>query len=251
MSAQALNMNVIANNLANVSTTGYKKSQTSFRDLIYQQTKVPGAPTSDAGTMLPSGIQIGLGVTPAAVSKVFSMGDIVQTGNRLDVAIEGAGLFQVELPDGNISYTRAGNFNLDGNGQVVTAEGYPIIPAIIIPENARDITISENGVFSATLGDDAMATELGVMELATFVNPSGLQAIGRNLFRETESSGAPAIGTPGNDGYGTLLQNYLEHSNVNMVEEMTQMITTQRAYEINSKSITTSDKMMQTVVNMA
>ena len=140
---------------------------------------------------------------------------------------------------------------MDGNGQLVTAEGYPIIPAIIIPENARDITISENGVVSATLGDDAMATELGTIELSTFVNPSGLQAIGRNLFRETESSGTPAVGIPGNDGYGTLLQNYLEHSNVNMVEEMTQMITTQRAYEINSKTITTSDKMMQTVVNMA
>ncbi len=251
MTAQALNMNVIANNLANVTTTGFKKSQTSFRDLIYQQIQIPGAPTSDAGTMSPSGIQVGLGVAPAAVSKVFSMGDIVQTGNSLDLAIEGAGFFQVELPDGNLSYTRAGNLNMDGNGQLVTAEGYPIIPSIIIPANAKDINISENGVISATLGADARATELGTMELARFVNPSGLQAMGRNLFRETESSGTPMIGIPGNDGYGTLLQNYLEHSNVNMVEEMTQMIITQRAYEINSKSITTSDAMMQTVINMA
>lgn len=250
MSAQALRMDVIANNLANVSTTGYKKSQTSFRDLIYQQIKVPGSPTSDAGTMSPSGIQIGLGVAPAAVSKVFSMGNIVQTGNSLDIAIEGRGFLQVELPDGNISYTRAGNLNLDGNGQMVSTDGYPIIPAITIPENSRDVTISENGVVSAVLGDDSTPTELGTLELATFVNPSGLQATGRNLFRETESSGTPAIGIPGNDGYGTLLQNYLEHSNVNMVEEMTQMITTQRAYEINSKSITTSDAMMQTVINM-
>lgn len=250
MSAQNLSMDVIANNLANVSTTGYKKSQTSFQELIYQYIEVPGAPTSDNGTQSPSGIQVGLGVTPAAVTKVFSEGDIIQTGNELDIAIEGDGFFQIELPDGNDAYTRAGNFNLDGNGQLVTSEGYPIIPAITIPDNARHITISETGIVSAILGDDTVSTELGNIDLATFVNDSGLLSIGRNLFRETESSGTATIGTPGTDGYGTLLQSYLENSNVNMVNEVAQMITTQRAFEINSKAVSTSDEMMQTVVNM-
>lgn len=250
MTAQTLSMDVIANNLANVSTTGYKKSQTSFRELLYQHIEVPGAPTSDNGTQSPSGIQVGLGVTPAAVTKIFTEGDIVQTTNELDVAIEGEGFLQVELPDGNTAYTRAGNLNLDGTGQVVTTDGYPIIPAITIPDNARHVTISETGIVSALLGDDTESTELGNLDLATFVNDAGLLAIGRNLFRETESSGAATIGTPGTDGYGTLLQGYLENSNVNMVSEVAQMITTQRAFEINSKAVTTSDEMMQTVVNM-
>ncbi len=250
MSAQSLSMDVIANNLANVSTTGYKKSQTSFQELIYQYIEVPGAPTSDNGTQSPSGISVGLGVTPAAVTKIFSEGDLLQTTNELDVAIEGDGFFQVELPNGNDAYTRAGNFNLDGNGQLVTTEGYPIIPAITVPDNARHITISETGVVSAVLGDDTVSTELGNLDIATFVNDSGLLSIGRNLFRETESSGTPTIGTPGTDGYGTLLQGYLENSNVNMVNEVAQMITTQRAFEINSKAVSTSDEMMQTVVNM-
>jgi len=250
MSAQSLSMDVIANNLANVSTTGYKRSQTSFQELIYQHIEVPGAPTSDNGTQSPSGIQVGLGVKPAAVTKIFSEGDIVQTTNELDIAIEGPGFFQVELPDGNTAYTRAGNLNLDGNGQIVTPDGYPIIPAITIPDNARQITISETGIVSAILGDDTESTELGNIDLATFVNDAGLLAIGRNMFRETQSSGTPTIGTPGTDGYGTLLQGYLEQSNVNLVSEMAQMITTQRSFEINSKAVTTSDEMMQTINNM-
>lgn len=250
MSGQNLSMDVIANNLANVSTTGYKKSVTSFQDLIYQYVKVPGAPTSDNGTQSPSGIQVGLGVRPAAVTKVFTEGDIVQTSNEYDVAIEGAGFFQVELPDGNTSYTRAGNLNRDGNGRIVTPDGYPLIPSITIPENARQVTVSETGVVSAILGDDTESTELGNMDLATFTNNAGLLAIGRNLYRETESSGTATIGTPGSDGYGTLLQGYLEQSNVNLVAEMANMITTQRAFEINSKSVSTSDEMMSTIVNM-
>lgn len=250
MSGQNLSMDVIANNLANVSTTGYKKSETSFQDLIYQYVKVPGAPTSDNGTQSPSGIQVGLGVRPAAVTKVFTEGDIVQTSNEYDVAIEGAGFFQVELPDGNTSYTRAGNLNRDGNGRIVTPDGYPLIPSITIPENARQVTVSETGVVSAILGDDTESTELGNMDLATFTNNAGLLAIGRNLYRETESSGTATIGTPGSDGYGTLLQGYLEQSNVNLVAEMANMITTQRAFEINSKSVSTSDEMMSTIVNM-
>lgn len=249
MSAQNLNLDVIANNLANVSTTGFKKSRADFQDLIYQVVKVPGSPTS-TDTRSPTGIQVGLGVRPGAVTKIFTEGDIVQTGNDLDVAIEGDGFFQIELPDGNLAYTRAGAFKRDGDGRVTTSDGYPLIPEITIPENARQITVSETGVVSAILGDDTESTELGTIDLVTFVNNAGLLSIGRNLYRETEASGTPTIGTPGTDGYGTLLHQYLENSNVNMVEEMSNMITTQRAFEINSKVVSTSDEMMRTTTNM-
>jgi flagellar basal-body rod protein FlgG len=249
MSAQNLNMDVIANNLANVSTTGFKKSRADFQDLLYQIMKVPGSPTS-ADTKSPTGIQVGLGVKPAAITKVFTEGDIVQTQNTLDVAIEGAGFFQVTMPDGNTAYTRSGNLKLDGEGRVTTSDGYPIEPEIVIPEDAREVTISETGVVSAILGDDTTSTELGNIDLVDFVNEAGLIAIGRNLFRETEASGTAVVGTPGSNGIGTLLQGYIENSNVNLVEEMTHMITTQRAFEINSNVITTSDEMMQTVTNM-
>ena len=249
MSAQNLNMDVIANNLANVSTTGFKKSRADFQDLLYQIMKVPGSPTS-ADTRSPTGIQVGLGVKPAAVTKVFTEGDIVQTENPLDVAIEGSGFFQVELPDGNTAYTRAGNLKLDGDGRLTTSDGFPIQPEIVIPEDAREVTISQTGLVSALVGDDTTSTELGNIDLADFVNEAGLVAIGRNLFRETDASGAAALGTPGSDGYGTLLQGYVENSNVNLVEEMAHMITTQRAFEINSNVVSTSDEMMQTTTNM-
>ena len=249
MSAQNLNMDVIANNLANVSTTGFKKSRADFQDLLYQIMKVPGSPTS-ADTRSPTGIQVGLGVKPAAVTKVFTEGDIVQTENPLDVAIEGSGFFQVEMPDGNTAFTRAGNLKLDGDGRLTTSDGVPIQPEIVIPEDAREVTISQTGLVSALVGDDTTSTELGNIDLADFVNEAGLVAIGRNLFRETDSSGAAALGTPGSDGYGTLLQGYVENSNVNLVEEMAHMITTQRAFEINSNVVSTSDEMMQTTTNM-
>ena len=249
MSAQNLNMDVIANNLANVSTTGFKKSRADFQDLLYQIMKVPGSPTS-ADTISPTGIQVGLGVKPAAVTKIFTKGDIVQTENPLDVAIEGSGFFQVEMPDGNTAFTRAGNLKLDGDGRLTTSDGFPIQPEIVIPEDAREITISQTGLVSALVGDDTTSTELGNIDLADFVNEAGLIAIGRNLFRETDSSGAAALGTPGSDGYGTLLQGYVENSNVNLVEEMAHMITTQRAFEINSNVVSTSDEMMQTTTNM-
>ncbi len=249
MSAQNLNMDVIANNLANVSTTGFKKSRADFQDLLYQIMKVPGSPTS-ADTRSPTGIQVGLGVKPAAVTKVFTEGDIVQTENPLDVAIEGSGFFQVEMPDGNTAFTRAGNLKLDGDGRLTTSDGFPIQPEIVIPEDAREITISQTGLVSALVGDDTTSTELGNIDLADFVNEAGLVAIGRNLFRESDSSGAAALGTPGSDGYGTLLQGYVENSNVNLVEEMAHMITTQRAFEINSNVVSTSDEMMQTTTNM-
>ena len=249
MSAQNLNMDVIANNLANVSTTGFKKSRADFQDLLYQIMKVPGSPTS-ADTRSPTGIQVGLGVKPAAVTKVSTEGDIDQTENPLDVAIEGSGFFQVEMPDGNTAFTRAGNLKLDGDGRLTTSDGFPIQPEIVIPEDAREITISQTGLVSALVGDDTTSTELGNIDLADFVNEAGLVAIGRNLFRETDSSGAAALGTPGSDGYGTLLQGYVENSNVNLVEEMAHMITTQRAFEINSNVVSTSDEMMQTTTNM-
>ena len=249
MSAQNLNMDVIANNLANVSTTGFKKSRADFQDLLYQIMKVPGSPTS-ADTRSPTGIQVGLGVKPAAVTKVFTEGDIVQTENPLDVAIEGSGFFQVEMPDGNTAFTRAGNLKLDGDGRLTTSDGFPIQPEIGIPEDAREVTISQTGLVSALVGDDTTSTELGNIDLADFVNEAGLIAIGRNLFRETDASGAAALGTPGSDGYGTLLQGYVENSNVNLVEEMAHMITTQRAFEINSNVVSTSDEMMQTTTNM-
>ena len=249
MSAQNLNMDVIANNLANVSTTGFKKSRADFQDLLYQIMKVPGSPTS-ADTRSPTGIQVGLGVKPAAVTKVFTEGDIVQTENPLDVAIEGSGFFQVEMPDGNTAFPRAGNLKLAGDGRLTTSDGFPIQPEIVIPEDAREVTISQTGLVSALVGDDTTSTELGNIDLADFVNEAGLIAIGRNLFRETDSSGAAALGTPGSDGYGTLLQGYVENSNVNLVEEMAHMITTQRAFEINSNVVSTSDEMMQTTTNM-
>jgi len=249
MNAQQLNIDVIANNLANVSTTGFKKSKADFQDLLYQTMKVPGSQTS-ADTESPTGILVGLGVKPAAVTKIFTQGDLILTENELDIAIEGAGFLQVELPNGNTSYTRAGALKRDSNGQLTTSDGYPIIPSITIPDGARQITISETGVVSAIIGDDTESSELGNLELAGFTNNAGLSAQGKNLFEETSASGTPFIGTPGEDGFGTLLQTYLEGSNVNIVEELTNMISTQRAYEINSKTIQTSDEMMQTTNNL-
>jgi len=249
MHSQQLNIDVIANNLANVSTTGFKKSKADFQDLLYQTMKVPGSQTS-TDTESPTGILVGLGVKPAAVTKVFSQGDLILTENELDVAIEGEGFLQVEIPNGNTSYTRAGALKRDSDGRITTSDGYPIIPAITIPDGSNNLTISETGIVSAVIGDDTTSTELGQLELAGFTNQAGLAAQGKNLFGETSASGTPQIGTPGEDGYGTLLQTYLEGSNVNIVEELANMITTQRAYEINSKTIQTSDEMMQTTNNL-
>jgi flagellar basal-body rod protein FlgG len=228
-----------------VSTTGFKKSKADFQDLLYQALKVPGSQTS-ADTESPTGIQIGLGVKPAAVTKIFTQGDLIQTENELDVAIEGNGFFQIEIPNGDTAYTRSGALKLDGDGRLTNSDGYPLIPGITIPDGANQITIGGTGIVSALIGDDTESTELGTIQLANFTNNSGLRARGQNLFEETSSSGDAQTGTPGDDGYGTLLQTYLEGSNVNIVEELASMITTQRAYEINSKTIQTSDEMMQT-----
>jgi flagellar basal-body rod protein FlgG len=249
MNSQQLNIDVIANNLANVTTTGFKKSRADFQDLMYQIMKVPGSQSS-ADTTSPTGIQVGLGVRPSAVQKIFTEGDLIQTGNELDVAIEGAGFFQVEMPNGTTAYTRAGTFKRDVDGRITTSDGYPILPAITIPDGSRQITIGETGIVSAIIGADNTSTEIGAFETATFTNNSGLTAVGRNLFVESAASGTAQTAIPGDDGYGTLAQNYLEGSNVNIVEEMALMITTQRAYEINSKSIQTSDEMMQTTNNL-
>lgn len=249
MNSQQLNIDVISNNLANVSTTGFKKSINNFQDLIYEVLKVPGSPTS-ADTESPTGIMVGLGVRPSSVTKVFTQGELIQTENELDVAIEGAGFFQIELPNGDTAYTREGAFKLDSTGRMTNSNGYPVLPALTIPEGSRQITISETGVVSAILAGDTESTELGTMELATFTNPSGLRAVGNNLFLESGASGDPATGNPGDDGYGILIQTFLEGSNVNIVQELANMITAQRAYEINSKSIQTSDEMMQTTNNL-
>lgn len=249
MNAQQLNIDVIANNLANVSTTGFKKSKADFQDLLYQVMKVPGSQTS-ADTESPTGITVGIGVKPAAVTKVFTQGDLIQTENELDIAIEGPGFLQVELPNGNTSYTRAGALKLDSDGRLTTSDGYPIIPQITIPDGSTQISIGETGIVSAIIGDDQEETELGELELANFTNNAGLRAIGKNLFLETDSSGTAQTGTPANDGYGLILQTYLETSNVNIVEEIALMITTQRAYEVNSKTVQTSDEMMQTTNNL-
>ncbi len=250
MNAQQLSIDVIANNLANVSTTGFKKSTTEFKDLLYEMIKVPGSQTS-ADTESPTGIQVGIGVRPDAVSKIFTQGDLIGTENELDVAIDGPGFFEVELPNGTSAYTRAGNFKRDSTGQLTTANGYAVLPAIVIPDGSRDITISETGVVSAVIGNDTDSTEIGNLELTIFVNNQGLRAIGNNLFQETAASGIAAPGVPGDEGYGVLIQTYLEGSNVNIVSEMALLITTQRAYEINSKTIQTSDEMMQATVNLA
>lgn len=245
MNSQQLNIDVISNNLANVSTTGFKKSINNFQDLLYETIKVPGSPTS-ADTESPTGILVGLGVRPASVTKVFSQGELIGTENELDVAIEGQGFFQIELPNGDTAYTRAGAFKLSSTGTIVNSNGYTVLPAITVPEGANRIAISDTGVISAVLAGENESTEIGTMELALFINSAGLASAGDNLLLETNASGTATVGAPGDDGYGVLIQTFLEGSNVNIVQELTNLITAQRAYEINSKSIQTSDEMMQT-----
>lgn len=249
MQAQQLHIDVVANNLANVNTSGFKKSRADFQDLIYQNLKTTGAPSTST-TQIPSGIQIGLGTKAAAVSKVFTAGNIVQTGNELDIAIEGNGFFQVGMPDGTTTYSRAGSFKKDRDGRVVTSDGYPMTPEIVIPNNATQITIGNDGTVSVMQPGQTAPTTLGTMQLATFSNPTGLQSLGKNLYSETDASGAPTTGTPGLDGVGTTAQGFLEMSNVSVMEEMVSMIVGQRAYEVNSKAVQTADEMLQTANNL-
>lgn len=249
MEAQQTNMDVISNNLANVNTTGYKRSRADFQELIYQDVVAPGTYSAE-GTLVPSGIQIGLGVKPVAVQKIFTQGDFVQTGNQLDWVIEGEGFFQVMLPDGETAYTRAGAFKLDNEGRIVTSDGYALEPAITIPANTQSITVGADGKISVIQSGSKTPVEVGQIELARFINSGGLKAIGKSLFVPTASSGEPTTGNPGSEGMGTISQGFIEMSNVNVVEEMVNMIVTQRAYEINSKAVQASDEMLQIANNL-
>jgi flagellar basal-body rod protein FlgG len=249
MQGQALNVDVIANNLANVNTTGFKRSRADFQDLLYQNLRIAGA-ASSAGTELPTSNQIGLGSKVAGVAKIFNQGDYKQTGNELDWAIDGNGFFQITTPDGEIAYSRAGSFKMDGDGNVVTPDGYMLQPQITIPNNAIQLTVGPDGTVTVMNAGETTPSEIGKIETARFANPAGLTAIGKNLFMETETSGSPTTGTPGEDGLGTISQGYLEMSNVNVVEEMVFMIVAQRAYEINSKAVQTSDEMLQIANNL-
>ena len=244
MKAQEIRVDVIANNLANVNSSGFKKSRADFQDILYQTTRAAG--TGARGEEVPTGVQIGLGSRVAAVQKVFTSGDFQQTENELDLAIEGQGFFQVDLPDGSEAYTRSGALKKDSTGRLVTSDGYPIIPEIVIPEGATNISISSSGAVDVMLDGENTSTLVGNIELIRFGNPSGLNSLGRNLYAETATTGSPLPGTPGENGFGTLAQGFLEGSNVNIMEEMVAMIAGQRAYEVNSKAIKTADEMLQT-----
>lgn len=249
LDAQQTQMDVIANNLANVSTNGFKRSRAVFEDLLYQTLRQPGAQSSQQ-TQLPSGLQLGTGVRPVATERIFTQGNLQQTGNSKDVAIQGQGFFQVLRPDGSTAYTRDGSFQTDFEGQLVTSSGYYVQPAITIPPNAQSITVGRDGVVSVTTPDSTVPVQVGNLQLATFINPAGLQSVGENLYVETASSGTPNVTNPGTDGAGLLNQGYVETSNVNVVEELVNMIQTQRAYEINSKSVQTSDQMLQRLTQL-
>ena len=249
LDAQQTQMDVIANNLANVSTNGFKRSRAVFEDLLYQNIRQPGAQSSQQ-TQLPSGLQLGTGVKPVATERNFTQGNLQQTSNDKDIAIQGDGFFQVLLPDGSTAYTRDGSFQIDSQGQLVTASGFSIQPAVSIPANAQSFSVGRDGVISVTLANSSAVTQIGSIQLATFINPAGLMAKGENLYVETAASGNANANAPGTNGAGILSQGYVETSNVNVVEELVNMIQTQRAYEINSKAITTSDQMLQKLAQM-
>ncbi|MEW5866193.1 MAG: flagellar basal-body rod protein FlgG [Bacillota bacterium] len=249
MLAKQLNMDVIANNLANLNTYGFKRSRVDFQDLMYQNLRTSGSTVAE-GAKVPAGIEVGLGTRPAAIQRIFSQGDFVQTEGPLDLVIEGDGFFQILMPDGSVAYTRDGSFKKDTEGRIVTSDGFPIEPEITIPPEAVDLSIGTDGTVSVILAGESEPQELGKIELAKFVNPAGLSAIGRNLFAVTASSGEPVVGTPGLEGFGTISQGFLEMSNVKVVEEMVNMIIAQRAYEVNSKAIQTSDDMLSIANNL-
>jgi flagellar basal-body rod protein FlgG len=244
LEAQQTQMDVVSNNLANVSTTGFKRSRAVFEDLLYQNLRQPGAQSSQQ-TQIPSGLQIGTGVRPVAAERIHTQGNLQQTSNRLDMAIQGSGFFQVLMPDGTTAYTRDGSFQTDNQGQLVTANGYVVQPAMTIPANATTVTVGMDGVVTITQAGVAAPVQVGSMQLATFINSAGLESMGQNLYLESASSGTPSTNVPGTNGTGSINQGYVETSNVNVVEELVNMIQTQRAYEINSKAITTSDQMLQ------
>ena len=244
MEAQQTQLDTITNNLANVGTNGFKRSHAVFEDLIYQNLRQSGA-ASSGQTQLPTGLQVGLGVRAVATSRNFSQGNLQQTTNNLDVAIKGQGFFQIQMPDGTTAYTRDGSFQRDANGQLVTNSGFVVQPGITIPAAAQSITIAADGIVSVALPNQTAPQQVGQLQTTTFANPSGLEPLGQNLFAETASSGTPNAAAPGAAGHGSLLQGHVETSNVNVVEELVSMIQTQRAYELSSKAIQTSDQMLQ------
>lgn len=249
MKAQELNIDVMANNLANVNTVGFKRSRADFQDLLYQTLREAGA-ASSASTQIPTGLQVGLGSRPVAVQKLFIQGDFQPTERSLDLAIEGEGFFQITQPNGELAYSRAGSFKTDSQGRIVSSDGYLLDPEITIPADTLTITVGTDGTVSVVTAGQTTSNQLGSIQLAKFSNPAGLKSLGRSLYVTTEASGSPTTGTPGQDGFGTISQGFLEQSNVSIVEELTQMIVAQRAYEVNSKSVQSADEMLQTANNM-
>jgi len=249
MEAQQMQLDTIAHNLANVGTNGFKRGHAVFEDLIYQNLRQAGANSSEQ-TQLPTGLQVGLGVRPVSTSRNFTQGNLQQTGNNYDLAIKGNGFFQIQMPDGSVAYTRDGAFQVDAQGQLVTNNGYVLQPGITIPATAQSVTVAADGTVGALLPGQSQPTPVGQIQLASFANPAGLEPRGSNLFAETAASGTPNAAAPGSSGLGMLSQGYVETSNVNVVEELVAMIQTQRAYEINSKAIQTSDQMLQRLGNL-
>jgi flagellar basal-body rod protein FlgG len=250
MQAQQLNVDVISHNIANMNTTSYKRQRAEFQDMLYQNMERPGATSAASGAILPLGIQIGVGVRADAVGRNTEQGGIAATGNPYDIAINGRGFFQVTLPSGQTAYTRAGNLAVNADGQIVTADGYAIEPAITVPQEATAIQITRDGVVEVTLAAQTDPQQIGQLEIASFINPAGLEAIGDNLYLETPASGAANTATPGSPGLGTLMQGYLELSNVNAVEEISALIVAQRAYEMNARVITAADEMLQSTTQL-
>ena len=249
MTAQQTQLDVISHNLANVATAGFKRGTALFEDLIYQNLRQVGGNTAD-NAQLPTGLHIGLGVRTVATARTYSQGNLQQTDNNLDVAINGNGFFRIQLPDGSVAYTRDGSFKLNNQGQIVTNQGYLLVDSPTVPENARSLTIGKDGQITVLVPGQAQPQVIGQITLANFINPAGLEPMGQNLFMESQASGAPNEGTPGAEGFGQLMQGFLESSNVNVVQELVNMIQTQRAYELNSKAVTTSDQMLQRLTQL-
>ena len=250
MMAQELNVQVISNNIANMRTTGYKRQRAEFQDLLYEHVRRVGTATSDQGTMVPAGVELGSGVKTVGTPRIMSQGSLLPTSKELDVAVRGEGFFQIQLPDGRTAYTRDGSFELDAQGRVVTAQGYLVQPGMTVPNNAKNLTINAQGQVSVVLPGQVNTTNVGQIELSMFVNKAGLQAVGDNLFMETPASGTPQNGTPGVDGFGDLQQGNLEQANVEAVKEISDLIAAQRAYEMNAKVISATDQMLQSSSNM-
>ena len=250
MQAQQLNVDVISHNIANMNTTSYKRQRAEFQDMLYQNMERPGATSSASGGVLPLGIQLGVGVRADAVGRITEQGGISATGNPYDLAINGRGYFQITMPSGQTGYTRAGNLAVNADGQMVTADGYPVEPAITVPAEATAIQITRDGIVEVTIAGQTDPQQIGQLEIAGFINPAGLEAIGDNLFLETPASGSATTATPGSPGLGTLMQGYLENSNVNAVEEISSLIVAQRAYEMNARVITAADEMLQSTTQL-